>query len=310
MYAWFNRATGISDAVDEPRLTIEDDATLYCAPQGQVAMLDSKTVFSFTREKSQSLEERRKPLTGEALKGVVTRTLKLPARDGVPDYRILRHMGGRGYPTADFTTYAIATEPGIQAIVYRLDSERLYSRPPRGKPRAVLYVSHHSNDAELRYEPLIQELIESDKGAVVYTCDVRGIGESRPNTTNPDSFLSPYGSDFFYAIHSLMLDRPYVGQRTFDILRTIDWLADNGHTQIHLAAKGWGTLPATFAALLSGHVAHVTLKGALSSYANVAETENYDWPLSCLLPNVLSEFDLPDCYAALNSKGLTLVDDR
>jgi len=96
-----------------------------------------------------------------------------------------------------------------------------------------------------------------------------------------------------------MLDYPYVGQKTFDVLRVIDWLASVGHTQIHLVAKGWGAIPATFAAVLSSHVKQVTLKNALSSYAEVAESKTYHWPLSSLLPGVLKKFDLPDCYREL-----------
>ena len=42
-----------------------------------------------------------------------------------------------------------------------------------------------------------------------------------------------------------------------------DWLKAQGHTEVHLAAKGWGTLPATFAAVLSSFVKRVTLKDAL-----------------------------------------------
>ena len=304
MYRWFNRVTGVSDAQTEPALMMEPDATLYAAPQGQVALLDSRTVFSFTQEKSRDLTERRPRLEGEALKQAVARTLKLQRREDPPDYRILRQVGGRHYPKNRHTTYAVTTEPGIQAIVYRLDDEVLYSRPPEGNRRAVLYVSHLSSDAELREEPLIRELMEQEKDAVFYTCDARGIGESRPDTTNPDSYFSPYGSDYFYAIHAIMLDRPYVGRRTFDVLRVLDWLEAVGHTEIHLAAKGWGSLPATFAALFSENVKQVTLKNALRSYADLATKEFYEWPLSSLLPGVLRRFDLPDCYAALKTKQL------
>jgi pimeloyl-ACP methyl ester carboxylesterase len=172
----------------------------------------------------------------------------------------------------------------------------------------VLYVSHLSSDAELRDEPLIADLIDAEKDAAFFTCDVRGIGESRPQTGPPNSFHSPYGSDYFYAIHSVMLGRPYVGQKTFDVLRVLDWLAANGHTEVHLAGLGWGALPATFAAVLSPHVRQVTLKKPLRSYAAIAESERYDWPLSTLLPGVLQRFDLPDCYAALNAKNLRQIE--
>ena len=35
---------------------------------------------------------------------------------------------------------------------------------------------------EMRSEPLIKELIAAEPDAAFYTCDVRGIGESQPDT--------------------------------------------------------------------------------------------------------------------------------
>jgi hypothetical protein len=120
--------------------------------------------------------------------------------------------------------------------------------------------------------------------------------------------LLPYGSDYFYAIHSVMLDYPYLGQRTHDVLQVLDWLAASGHREVHLAARGWGTLPATFAALLAPSVVQVTLKNALASYSEVAESETYSWPLSSLLPDALKHFDLPDCYRVLGAKKLRQIE--
>jgi hypothetical protein len=105
-----------------------------------------------------------------------------------------------------------------------------------------------------------------------------------------------------------MLDRPYVGQKAFDVLRVLDWLRDIGHKEVHLVAKGWGAVPATFAALLSDLVTRVTLKNALTSYADVATAETYEWPLSSFPPGALSSFDLPECYAALTAKKLKQID--
>jgi dienelactone hydrolase len=310
MYQWFNKATGISDAKAEPKLTIETDETLQCTPNGQVAELKSRTVFSFTQEKSKKLaRERAKPQAAE-LARAITETLKLPERKGVPDYRILRPVSGRRYPKPSFTSYAIATEPGILAIVYRLSDQSHLSRPPKdAAKRAILYVSHHSADAELRNEPLLAELVKSEPESSFYTLDVRGVGETRPNTCGgTNAFLTPYGHDYFYAIHGLMLDRPYVGQKTFDVLRVLDWLASLGHQEVHLVAKGWGAIPATFAAVLSDKVAQVTLKNALTSYSDVAESELYSWPLSSFAPDVLEKLDLPDCYRALEAKKLKQID--
>src|SRR5262249_50613803 len=94
----------------------------------------------------------------------------------------------------------------------------------------------------------------------------------------------------------------------FDVLRVLDWLKSCGHGEVHLVGRGWGSLPATFAALLGDGIAQVTLKNALTSYREVAESETYDWPLSSFVPGVLESFDLPDCYRALRSKGLRQID--
>jgi len=165
-------------------------------------------------------------------------------------------------------------------------------------------VSHLSSDLELRTEPMIRELVADEPDSAVYTVDVRGIGESQPDTCSPDSFLSAYGSDYFYASHALMLDRPYPACRTYDVLCVLDLLSQIGHSEVHLVAKGWGTIPATLAAVLHQTVVQVTLKNHLTSYRELAEAKLYDWPLSSILPNVLSHFDLPDCYATLKEKRL------
>jgi hypothetical protein len=105
-----------------------------------------------------------------------------------------------------------------------------------------------------------------------------------------------------------MLDRPCLGQRVFDIIRVIEWLGAQGHAEVHLAGRGWGALAATFAAMLSHAVVQVTLKNALRSFSEVAETEDYRWPYACLLPRVLLHFDLPDCYQALAKRNLKQIE--
>ncbi len=308
MYGWFNRVTDVSDAAAEPEITQEKDEDLWCTPRGQVAEMKPRTVFSFTAEKSRTLAAARGAVDGDALRSAVTEILKLPPREGVPEYRILRYLNARKYPLDYSIAYAVETEPGIQALVYRLFRERWYSRPPQGPPRALLYVAHLSSDDELRNEPLIAEIVGKEPDAPLFTCDARGIGESQPDTCGINTFHQPYGCDFFYAAESLMLDRPYLGQKTFDVLRVLDWMTSLGHTEVHLIGKGWGALAGTFAALLHDSVRQVTLKHPLRSYAEIAESEDYAWPLAQLPLGVLERFDLPDCYRALESKSLQQIE--
>jgi dienelactone hydrolase len=316
MYGWFQLASGMEVAPQEPELRIEPDEVLWCTESGQVQELDSRPIYSFTRDRSQELASARNEKAEErdALSDRVSRVLRLESlppfgpEANVPEYRILRPRGSRRYPKPHAGSYAVETERQLFSLVYRLADEPVYSRPPRGIPQAILYVSHVSSDSELRSEGWLRELVESERDVPFYSCDVRGIGESMPDTCNANSFFTPYGCDYFYAIHGIMLDLPYLGQKTYDLLRVLDWLASHGHEQVHLVAKGWGALPATFASLLSPLVNRVTLRNALTSYAELAETADYDWPLATLLPGVLSEFDLPECYAALEEKQLRSMD--
>jgi dienelactone hydrolase len=307
MYRWFNRCTRISDATTEPALALEKEDALWCTPRGQVAELKSKPIHAFTEETSRALAAARPGLNGDALSRRVSEVLRLPARTGVPEFRILRPLPDRKYPLRHALPYMVETDPGVHAIVYRLTRDPLLSRPPRDTARAILYVAHESADEELRREPLVRELIAAEPDAAVYTCDVRGSGESEPQTTSLTD-RGEYSTDYFYASHANMLDYPCIGQRTFDVLRVLDWLNGWGHGQVHLAARGFGALPATFAALLSPVVIRVTLKHALRSYSEVAEARDYRWPLSALVPGVLGRFDLPECYRALEAKHVRLLE--
>lgn len=305
MYRWFNHATKVSAATQEPALVIEKDEDLWCTPRGQVGESRPTTVHALALARSRELAVRRGRPTGDRLRQAVLGALRLPSPAAAPDYRILRPTTGRRYPKKNAATYAVETEPGITAIVYRLDDQTLLSRPPRSGPRAVLYLAHQSADAELREEPLLAALVAADPVTPVFACDVRGLGESQPTTGN---YLSPYGSDYFYAAHGIMLDYPYVAQRTHDVLRVLAWLQACGHQEIHLVARGWGAIPGTLAAVLADAVTQVTLKNALTSYSAVVEAEDYRWPLSALLPGVLQSFDLPDCYEFLARKNLRQID--
>lgn len=309
MYRFFGRASGAAAHAAEPTMQMEAEDALRCTPEGQVARMGSRTLMSFTREKAESLAKSRPALRGAALAAAVREVLRLPEVPvDAPDYRILRSVGGRRYPAKGCCTYAVETQPGIHALVTRLSDESLTSRLPRGLKRAVLYVSHRSADAELRDEPLVKELLAAETDAAFFACDVRGIGESQPDTCGANQFLRPYGSHYFYAAYGRMLGQPLLGGRTWDVLRVIQVLKQAGHEEIHLAGRGWGALPAALASVLSGDVARVTLKNALVSFHELAVHEDCQWPYAVMPFGVLAKFDLPDVYRELGAKRLRSVD--
>jgi hypothetical protein len=310
MYDCFNKATGRKPIAAEPLVTLEQERDLLCTNSGQVVELQNRPVYEFTKEKARRLAADRPQLSGKPLADAVVDVLRLPARSDAPGYRILRPRKSRNYPLPWTSIYNVETEPGILAIVYRLSQEAHHSRPPQEPGPAILYVAHDSSDVELRGEPLVAEVLAAEPQARLYTADVRGLGESRPNTCGENSYHSRYGCDFMYASYALMLDRPYIGGRTHDILSVLDWIKSFGHTSVHLVAKGYGAIPGAYAALLHDSVVKVTLKHSLTSYADVASCDVYQWPPSSFTFGVLEKFDLPDLYRELAAKKLRQIEPR
>lgn len=312
MYRFFNRVTGASDAIEEPELKLESERDLWVTKGGQVAELHSRPIHFFTKATSDSLRAVRGSPRGESLKLRIGALLRLPARTAAPEYRILRALSSRGHPKKNTAVFAVESEPGVRLIIYMPHDEPWVSRPPHGDDAtATVYLPHLSSDADLTAEPLVRELIEADEagGAQFFACDLRGVGESQPDTCSPGSFRGAYGCDYFHAIHAIMLDRSVLAERVHDLLTMLDWLADHGYRRIHLAARGAGAIPATLAAVIDDRIQRVTLKNAPTSFAEIAESESYNWPLSSLLPDVLAHFDLPDCFADLaKRKNLINVD--
>jgi len=300
MYAFFNRACGKDASGREPRVTVEPDESVQVTSTGQVSERKPKTVFSFTKETSQALAERRSPLRCEDLQRCLRRMLNVPVRRPVPDYRILPTPTDRKYPRKFAASYGVETEAGILIPVLMPADEPYFSRPPRAGKRATLYVSHQSADSELRSEPLVRTLVGQAKP--FFALDARGIGDTRPNTCAFRVNADLNRIEYLYGAYGILLSRPLVGQRTHDVLSVLDFLEDSGYLHIHLVGKGWGSVPALFAAVLDSRVKKLTLLNALTSYAELAETEHQEWPLSCLLPGALKKFDLPDCIQALGKR--------
>jgi len=317
MYACFNRATGVGETnPTEPKLTIETDKTLQCTKNGQVAELKSRPVYSFTKEIADNLAKSRGEVSGEkvteysAMVSVQESAHSLISMPNRPmSYRILRPRPDNRLPLPYTTTYLLERPSASTSFLplYRLYDAPHYSRPPAQPNPAFLYISHDSADAELRDEPLVRELFAANPDAVWYACDVSGIGDSRPNTCGDNSYATPYGCDYFYASHGIMLGRDYVRRRIGDVLLALQFIAEARHENIHLVAKGYGAIPACFAAIIDGNVKQVTLKNALTSYGELAGTDIYKWPLSSFAPNILKYCDLPDVYRELKKKGLRLI---
>ncbi len=309
MYAFFNRHAGINHPGREPDLVIETAATLQVTPTGQVSDLPAtQCVPAFTQARARQLATMRGRPVGADLKRRVEALLNLPRRLSPPDYRILRPWSARHYarPFANHCVLETDGEHGAQVVVTQLEDAYRSGGPRRGDGPALLYLPHVSSDQEMREDERIRALEMANPA--FFACDYRGIGESRPDTCRPDSFFDIYGSDYHSASNAIMLGASCLAWRVHDVLSTLDWMGMFGYDQVHLVAQGWGTLPGALAGLLDPRIQRVTLIHAPQGFAEWAGAPLQEWPLSAMLPGVLTQFDLPDVYLALADKHLELIE--
>ncbi len=308
----FCAAAGLPVRATDEQFEQLTDEELWCTQTGQVAELDPAWVWQMTAERSRALAAQRGEPSGDELLARVRGVLELPESDGAPDFRVLRYWNQRGYARPHASQFVLETDPrfGAQAVVTKLEDEARHAQPLGAETAgldgsAVLYLPDMSADAELREDEFVRGL---ESAPAFFACDYRGIGESLPDAVKADSYDSYYGSDYFYAAHATMFGESYVAWRVQDVMRTLDWMASFGYTKVHLVASGTGAIPGALAALLHDNVTQVTLVHPLRSYAEIAEAELYDLPLSSMIPDVLEQFDLPDVYRALEAKGLEMIE--
>ena len=300
MYELFCSCAGIEDDGKEPEHDIEAEEKLYCAPDGNTAKIEnSKVVADFIKEKAQALNVSRKAPVD--LAAALAEVLKISPNDKVPEYNVLRHKLWSG--KYRYSQFNLAVEAGIECRLFHIDEEEVFFHLPK-VDSATLYISHL--DAKEEIEAGINEL-EIDNS--LFAFDVRGTGDSTPMTCNGgDDYFHPYQVDYFYAAHSIMLDKTYLGAKVQDALAAINLLKANGTKEINLVGRGLGAIVAAFAAVLSDKVDTVTLINAPVSYQQMIEDVMTHWPLSHMPPGMLKVCDLPDIYQVLESKSLKIID--
>ena len=275
-----------------------DEKELYATPDGNVVRAGSKPIYVMIAEKVDELASKRKPLEAITLKNRLKKLLNI-ITPPIPHYRILRptHIDGQ-----TFARYAIETESGIRAMMKKRMEKPQYSYTLDVGETIHLYLPHLSSEEDIKNDPLAISLKKSHE---LCALDVRGFGESMPEDIN--QFLHPYGMDYMFHGHGVLLGQSYLGCRVYDVLATIKLLEEEGSKEIHLYGRGQGAIIALFAGILHDNIATVTLKNAPVSYDSWAHSPLVLWPSANFLRGVLKEFDLPDCMKAVKDK-LTTID--
>ncbi|MFA6567267.1 MAG: acetylxylan esterase [Victivallales bacterium] len=307
MYDFFVKNANLNFSKDEPEEVVPlADSELSCAPDGQVVNMAGNLIIpDYLRNKSEQLASERRLLKESELITSVRRKLSIPPVDKVPEYRILRPVNFSNPDGSEdggiMNRFLVKTEHDIECALVFISREECFHFPEGDK--ACLYVSHLSAEAEIRGGILGQA-----HGEKCFALDIRDIGNPRPvSCWRGGEYFDLDWVDHFYASTGIMLDEPLLSGKVRDTLSAISLLKDRGYQQIHLIGRGFGSMVAAFAGLLSNDVTKVSLVNAPLSYAEMVRNGVSLWPLSCMVPGVLDSFDLPDVYRALTGKQLRVI---
>lgn len=300
MYSFFQTHARVKGPRRELRmLKPEKEQVLWVTPRGQVHPLGVRRVRDFTREKALDLAGRRKKLSDAGLRIRIAERLQLPERTGTPYYRVLQPQPVTEARRQFDSRFAVETEPGILAMLHALPRSGEFFHLPKVTD-ATLYVPHLSAVREIAGA-------RGPRPPLLFAVDVRGVGELTAQGCRYRESATPFGPEYLYASHGLMLNESYCGRRVFDLLRVLDLLQSKGCRKVHLVGRGQGAIIATYAACQHPLVTKVTLHNTLISYHELTQAPTFRWPMSSLVFGVLNDFDLPDCYRLLARKRLRLV---
>ena len=293
MVEFFARHAATGSPPRVRKIATLDSAALNTTPEGNTVAAGARPIYEWVGERADQLSRTRRPMPTARLKKRLHTLLSLPRRSAVPHYRVLRPQR---HGDVTHARYAIESEGAVRALLHKrlADGTRAHTLDVEQTPS--LYLPHL--DAVSESASLLPNT------APLYGLNPRGLGESRPDEAD---FFHPYGMDYLFHGHALMLGESYLGRRVHDALTTIDLLVGEGARKVHLYGRGQGALIALYTALLHDRSGTVTLRNSPLSYTAWCKTPLVAWPAANFLRGALRYFDLPDLYRALG-KRLSLVE--
>lgn len=283
IYNFFERTLRHSDKpVTEPAVQPEPDERLYVGPTGNVIRdFAGKTPLMLTRERAAILK---------------------------PDNRTDRDILGVPAVASNVSLNILGRAKGeisaIEAVEVQVSAEMFlpgYLFFPKGEPRSVIVpLEPRGRNSRWKEDDLYPNLARA--GHLVAAFDIRGIGDLWPEVGRGNPFRARnQAEEDSYAWASLILGKPLLSQRVYDILSIVQALR-KFNRPIVLAALDHLTVPALFAARLGSAISLVYTARGLTSYASLLAREDYTEPFANFVPGILSKIDLPRVRAGLGSR--------
>lgn len=306
-YRWLNRWLRQRDEdMQEPDITIFDFDELACTPTGQVVTsLGGETVFTLNRSRAQALNPQ---LTWPRSVDELT-SFRQEIRRRVR--QLLSIDPAAATPTVE--GYGVIERDGytIEKIVYWSEADipipsLLFLPRNQTRRQPVLWVDGRGKAAAASPNGDIEWWVRH--GHPVLAVDLRGWGETRPQTSTKGNVWNDYFGDYDSAMTCLLLAKPLVGMRARDAIAGLNFLESRfaGARPI-VIGRGAGTLPALYAAALDDRAVAIVLEQMLASYRSVVEQPVHRRVLESVVPGVLRSFDVQHLLASLAPRPILVV---
>lgn len=270
---------------------------LQVSKSGIIYHEQGKTFHELYRPELEKLEQKRKQVSAEKTLGTLRKLLTLPKEVESPFYRILAPYTRL---TPFFARYAVETEEGIRAILWKAKVDEEYLRTLDVEKKVVLYLPHQSTELEM--PSLVGKGFKAQKDTGYYGVDYRGIGQSRYDEVA--DFFRVYGFEYMVNGHHLMFGESFLGKRVLDVLSTVNLLAEEGAKEISIHGVGMGALVGLLVTALDKRVKQLVYENGLLAYGEFKKDPYVEWPVSCIIHGSHRHLDLPDLYRILDKRLL------
>jgi cephalosporin-C deacetylase-like acetyl esterase len=307
VYAWFNRwLKNTTLETEEVELDRFPEERLNVTSTGQVSTsIGGRSVIQLNADHARIVMEK-SPLQNASMNSASVRAqvrkeltglLALPQRRSPLQSRI-RSTNPRKSVVIEEIQFE--SEPGMRVPGW-------FVRPfsTNGRCSTILYLADDGGDDVVAEPGSMDRLL--DAGHAVCAITLRGVGLTTPRfpSAGPNYYDGSVHLDDRFAWTCLVMGQPVIGQRVWDTLRAVDYLAgrpDVDASQMRVLGVGSSGLAAMMGALMDDRIRSVLADRTLASYASVVESETYSLKLEWFVPGILRKFDLPQIAAAINPR--------
>ncbi len=317
MYGWVEKwlgGRGNGDPVKEPEIHLEPIDSLRCYPDGPTRPKTIVTIPDFASDEGAKLLAAlpKAPNHKEHWKAEAERLrlgLKNDVLGGFPPRRAL---GTRLFAGNNSLSYRITTESGIHST-----GEAIIPTGTRGRQGTVV-IAIPSSKIEPASSQSVTELTRPWLASGFATLTVADARLTELDVTN----VAPVAGvpDHNPAEWGLWVNRPLLGQWTWDLIRWLDFLDEEPGNVDRSGRQGWKparpyiviglgpmSVPALFAAGLDLRVAGVVCERCLVSYVGLEGKPWSGHPMGLMAPNILELGDIGHFAALLAPRPFVLA---